>query len=140
MINQASNSDYYHIVFYSKIENAFLLEEWIEIYAFIKKVCNQNQIELYEIGGINDHIHLLIHLPTNLDIHDTIQSLKDISSDFIIKTFNKPNEYVWKKGFGSFRLKQQHLSFVSTYIKKQEQHHRIGLLFPELEDINSDVL
>ena len=140
MIKQATNSIYYHIVFYVKNNVSFSTDELGKVYEFAKNVCIENEIKLYEIGGTDNHIHLLVALSTKFNIHTMANLLKDSSSNFVMNNLKKSNTYIWKDGFGYFNVSSQHLSFVSTYIKKQVQHHKMEFVFPELEDINPKTL
>ena len=140
MIKQASNSIYYHIVFYVKDEVLFSTGELDKIYEFVKNICDENKVKLYEVGGTDNHIHLLVVLPIRLNLYTVTNLLKDSSSNFVINNLKKSNTYIWKDGFGYFNVSPQHLSFVSTYIKKQEQHHKMEFIFPELEEINPKTL
>lgn len=74
------------------------------------------------INGIEDHVHLLILLPPNVNVSDAMRFVKANSSRWIKERFGKP--FAWQKGFGSFSVSRSNVNPVAKYIRDQEEHHR----------------
>lgn len=71
----------YHIVFSTKNRvMALTAPRRKELYQYIWGIHKNHQCHLYRIGGIEDHIHLLTHMPTTLCIADFVREVKTGSS------------------------------------------------------------
>ena len=79
--------------------------------------------KLLEIGGMPDHVHLLIEL-ANLDkFSHFVRDLKASSSLWIHKTYPHLADFAWQEGYGSFSVSYSALDSVKSYIQNQKQHH-----------------
>ncbi|NGX42000.1 MAG: hypothetical protein K940chlam7_00274 [Chlamydiae bacterium] len=79
---------------------------------------------LLEIGGMPDHVHLLVYL-TNLDKYSHfIRDVKAHSSLWANKNYPTLDKFEWQKGFASLTVSYSSLEGVKNYIKNQEEHHK----------------
>jgi REP element-mobilizing transposase RayT len=74
------------------------------------------------IGGMADHIHLLIELQPIFPVSEALRFIKTNSSKWATEKFNKPFE--WEKGYGAFSVSRSNVDAVAKYINSQEEHHR----------------
>jgi len=74
-----------------------------------------------EIGGVEDHVHLLFHLPPSLALARAITLFKSNSSKWINQSVRK---FAWQEGYGAFSVSASNLTAVVRYIQNQEVHHR----------------
>src|SRR5207244_658465 len=77
-----------------------------------------------EIGGVADHVHMLLSLPANLSIAKALQLIKGGSSKWIHETFPAQRHFSWQEKYGAFSVSISHLEKTIQYIKRQEEHHR----------------
>jgi putative transposase len=56
------------------------------------------------IGGVADHVHMLISLPGTLSVSKPLQLLKGNSSKWIHDTFPKLHSFEWQEGYGAFSI------------------------------------
>lgn len=78
---------------------------------------------LLEIGGLPDHVHLLIEL-SNLDKFSYfVRDIKASSSLWIHKNFPGLHDFAWQEGYGSFTVSYSAVESVQNYIQDQEKHH-----------------
>ena len=75
------------------------------------------------IGGMEDHIHLLICLHPTLSVSEFAQKFKANTSRFINDKDWALGKFSWQGGFGAFSVSQSALDRVREYISHQEQHH-----------------
>jgi len=75
------------------------------------------------IGGMEDHIHLLVGLHPTLSVSDFAQRFKANTSRFINEKGWVIGKFNWQNGFGAFSVSQSGLEQVRDYIAKQEEHH-----------------
>ena len=73
------------------------------------------------VGGTEDHIHLLLHLPPKLALAKAVLLLKANSSKWMGEA---GREFSWQEGYGAFSVSASNLDSVIGYIQNQEKHHR----------------
>jgi REP element-mobilizing transposase RayT len=79
--------------------------------------------KLIEIGGMPDHVHLLIELSSLDKYSDFLRDIKASSSLWIHKTYSDLANFGWQEGFGSFSVSYSALDSVKNYIQNQILHH-----------------
>lgn len=75
------------------------------------------------IGGVADHIHLLVDMPATLALSDFVRTIKSNSSKWIHENRNRP-KFAWQKGYSAFSVSRSGVDSVVRYIDNQEKHHR----------------
>ncbi|GAB5439883.1 MAG: IS200/IS605 family transposase [Fuerstiella sp.] len=77
-----------------------------------------------EIGGIADHVHMLVQLSPAISVSDAIRDIKSNSSKWIRDQSEVPDSFAWQKGYGAFTVSCSNIEVVRDYIKRQPDHHR----------------
>ena len=77
-----------------------------------------------EIGGVEDHIHILLSLPSTMAVAKALQWIKGGSSKWIHETFPEQRLFAWQEEYGAFSVSVSQLDKTIAYIKGQEAHHR----------------
>jgi REP element-mobilizing transposase RayT len=62
----------------------------------------QNEIKPLCIGGVADHVHLLLSLPTTLSVAKAMQLIKGGSSAWAHEAFSPLRHFAWQSGYGAF--------------------------------------
>jgi REP element-mobilizing transposase RayT len=57
------------------------------LWPYLGGIAHANKMKAIEIGGVEDHVHALITLPSTLSISKAMQLLKGNSSKWIHETF-----------------------------------------------------
>ena len=57
------------------------------LWPYLGGIARANKMGAIEIGGVEDHVHVLLSLPSTLSISKAIQLLKGNSSKWIYETF-----------------------------------------------------
>jgi REP element-mobilizing transposase RayT len=115
----------YHVVFSTKNR-----EPWLEsgirerLWPYIGGIARDNGMRALEIGGVADHVHLLLSVPASLALSKAVQLLKGGSSHWVKDTFPNIAGFSWQDGYGAFTVSQSQLDVVRKYIRNQEEHHR----------------
>jgi hypothetical protein len=79
---------HYHIVFSTKNRERWLkVEIEQQIWAYLGGIAKQNKIKPIQIGGTDDHVHLLLGAPAVLAPARITQLIKGGSSAWIHETF-----------------------------------------------------
>lgn len=74
-----------------------------------------------EIGGIEDHVHLLIKLKATMRLSDVLRDLKSNSSAWA--KGNGISKFAWQRRYGAFTVSESQIDRVRNYIRYQEKHH-----------------
>ncbi len=110
----------FHLVF-STAQRQSSIREPEKLWAYLAGIARNLHIEPLAIGGINDHVHLLVRLPTKLTLAEAVQKLKANSSRWL----GAHGEWCgWQEGYGAFSVSASNLESVKTYIRNQAEHHR----------------
>ena len=119
---QSLSKQYSHIVFSTKNREKFITNKIKnELYSYIAGILKSLKSPAIEIGGIDDHLHILCILSKNLSTSKIIEELKKNSSKWI-KTKGMQNFY-WQRGYGAFSISPSHVEIVQRYVKNQLEHH-----------------
>jgi REP element-mobilizing transposase RayT len=94
--------------------------------ALSRRIAREHDIKALAIGGVGDHVHLLLSLPATLSISKAMQLLKGNSSKWLRETFPelRQHDFAWQEGFGSFSIGVSGVKDTIHYIQTQEEHHR----------------
>ena len=108
-----------HVVFSTKGRRKLIpLAHRTKLWAYMAGVCSKEKIVPHEIGGMDDHAHLLIQVPPTLSLSDAILEIKTSSSRWMGKRF------AWQRGFAAFSVSASKKDAVVRYIRTQDAHHR----------------
>jgi putative transposase len=107
-----------HVVFSTKDRRKLIPPDHrTKLWAYMAGVCSKEKIVPHEIGGMDDHSHLLIQLPPTLSLSDAVQEIKT-SSRWMGKSFE------WQRGFAAFSVSASNKNAVVRYIRTQDAHHK----------------
>lgn len=116
---------YLQIVFSVKGRQSLIQKKWKdELYKYICGIVNGKEQKVYAIGGVSDHIHILISMKPNMAISDLVRDIKANSSKWINEKGYVVGKFQWQESFGAFSYGQSQLDTIITYINHQEQHHQ----------------
>ena len=124
---------YYHIVFCTKArEMTIPLELRDDVYRFIWKEITKHNCRLIRIGGIQNHIHLLVDLHPTVALSKLLQDIKSRSSCWMKSDSRFQFFRGWGTDYYGCTISPEHKDAVIEYIKSQDTHHNVKLLDAEL--------
>ena len=114
----------YQIVFSTKNRKKAILHENEEkLYRYIWGILKEKKCKLYQIGGIEDHIHIVTHIHPTVALSNLIKDIKVASSTFnedkLFPLFNG-----WQDGYGAFTYSISAKEALINYVKNQKEHHK----------------
>ena len=114
----------YHIVFATKYRKPTIKDDIQErLYEYIGGILRSNKGHMIEIGGVEDHVHILAGLSPAIAVSDVIRDVKANSSKWMSEELQTPN-FLWQKGFGAFTVSYDRIEAARNYIRNQKEHHR----------------
>jgi REP element-mobilizing transposase RayT len=118
---------YIHLVWATWDRQPFLIPSVRSgVYACIRSECTKLGAKVLAIGGIDDHIHLLVELPSTVSLAQLMKQIKGSSSHLATRTDTPAEVFKWQGGYAAFRVSKSALPSEIRYIEKQEEHHRDG--------------
>jgi len=117
---------YVHIVFSTKDRQPFLNEPTLrgQLHAYLAGICKKQESPALIVGGVADHVHLLVRLAKVGAISDLIRDLKRNSTIWLKEAEPTKSDFHWQQGYGAFSISPGHLDALTRYITNQEEHHR----------------
>ncbi len=85
------------------------------------------------VGGMEDHVHVLLSIPSTLSVAKSIQLLKGNSSKWIHDSFKERWEFEWQEGYGAFSIGISGVEETTKYIRGQAEHDRKMTFREEIE-------
>ena len=126
------HSLYYHIFFHTKQNRPLIRKAWRErLHAYmagcVRKACGT----VVAIGGVDDHVHLLVRLKPSHSIADLMRNVKNASSRWVHETLND-HDFAWQDGYTALSVTTSRVGIVKQYVLEQEMHHRTKSVRDEL--------
>ncbi|HEV7925668.1 MAG TPA: IS200/IS605 family transposase [Verrucomicrobiae bacterium] len=94
------------------------------LWPFLGGIARNNKMKAIEIGGVEDHVHLLLSIPSTVSIAKALQLIKGGSSKWVHETFPEYRLFEWQEKYGAFSVSVSQLDNIIEYIKNQQEHHR----------------
>jgi putative transposase len=122
---------HYHLVFATKNREPLIDKAWrADMHAYLGGTVNGLDGHPQEIGGVADHVHLLVSLKPTACLSDFMRELKKASTVWIKET-HRP-VFQWQEGYAAFTVSATATEAVRRYIANQEEHHRVKSFREEL--------
>jgi len=111
-----------HVVFSTKdrrkaIPQSFQPRMW----AYAAGISQKLGILVHAVGGMDDHIHILIQVPPSLAVAKAVLAIKSNSSRWANE---KGYKFAWQQGYGAFSVSSSNVPAVIRYIQNQPTHHK----------------
>jgi REP-associated tyrosine transposase len=115
-----------HVVFSTKHRERWITPDVAErLYPFTGGIIRAEKGILYDIGGIEDHVHLYLRWRPDAAISDLMRTIKSRSSLRVHQTFPRLDAFAWQEGYAVFSVSKSQEGAVKKYIASQAEHHRI---------------
>ena len=115
---------YLHLVFSTKHREKLIHRDIEErVWAYMGGVAKTHKMTPIQIGGTEDHAHVLVGTPTTISPSQAAKYIKGDSSLGIHREFDGLKNFAWQDGYGAFSVSRSELPAVVDYIKRQREHH-----------------
>lgn len=121
----------YHIVFSTKHREPLIHNSLKgELHKYLGGLVRDKHGILLEVGGMADHVHLVVNLRPDIAVSDVVKYVKANSSGWVNDRPDRHGEFYWQRGYAAFTVSESQLPAVREYVLNQEAHHR-GQTFKE---------
>lgn len=128
---------HYHLIFATKDRVPCLILDWrSELHQYLGGTVRGLDGHPQGVGGVADHVHLLVSLKATQSLAEFMRELKKASSIWIQDTFRQQN-FHWQEGYAAFTVSASARRSVKAYIANQEEHHRTKTFREELVEFLS---
>ncbi len=113
----------FHLVFSTKDRMPLVKNDWENrLHAYLGGIVKGMEGVPLAIGGVSDHVHLLVSLKSK---HRLDYFLRDLKADSSTWVRNKIGDsFKWQKGYGAFSVSPAGIEGVKKYVMNQALHHR----------------
>jgi putative transposase len=104
-----------------------------QIYRSIIDRCNLFKCPVLALGGVADHVHLLVRYPATISIADFIQGVKGSTSHLMTHRMATDEFFKWQGSYAVYSVSQADVPRIRKYIEHQKEHHIRNEIDPSLE-------
>jgi putative transposase len=129
---QSLSAVYLHIIFSTKERRPFLRDLALRgsMHGYLGAIAKEIDCQPIVVGGVADHVHLLVGLSRVKTQAELVKELKRNSTIWVkgesgrAGKFEELRDFQWQNGYAVFSVSQSNLAEVREYIEEQEEHHR----------------
>ena len=124
---------YYHLVWSTKGREPLLSTRAQPIvYGFLRSKAIGLGATLFALGGIEDHVHMVVSIPPSVAVARFVGQVKGIAATLFNKSGNAAVLH-WQEEYGAFSFDGRRLPDIVAYVEHQVEHHSQNSLIPVLE-------
>ena len=117
--------NYIHFVTSTKNrQNLILPHIQDKLYGYIGGICKTLESPALQIGGIEDHIHILTVLSKKVSLVTFAEEVKKGSSKWMKLQGEEFENFYWQGGYGAFSVNPKETEIVKRYIQNQKENHK----------------
>ena len=115
----------YHVIFSTKNREPLIVPRIRdELFRYMGGIVKGEGGILLQIGGIPDHVHMVIKLKPAHTLSEIMQKVKGGSSKWVNEQKRLSGRFAWQDGYGAFTVSESQIPAVIQYVREQEKHHR----------------
>ena len=125
-----------HVVFSTKGRHQTMDSEFRpKLWAYVTGICRKLDVYVHSVGGMEDHLHLLIQIPPVLTLSKAVATIKANSSRW---AKDEGHKFAWQEGYGAFSYSKSQRDTIIKYVMNQEEHHKVKSFKEEYLKMLSD--
>jgi len=102
----------------------------------IRQQCGVLKCTVHALGGVWDHVHLVVSMPRTICISEFTEAAKGSSSRPLSEAALERGEgFRWQRDHGVLTVSPSDLRRVARYAERQKEHHREGTLWVASERV-----
>ncbi len=104
-----------------------------DLHRTIEAICRDCGCDVLAIGGMPDHVHILVTLPTTISLADVVRRVKSGSSTYANRTLVEKDSFRWQGNYGAFTVCAGCRQKVVAYIENQKKRHAVNNIWATAE-------
>ena len=122
-----------HIVFATLGRRPLILPDvQPRLWDYLGGLGKNHDIPIHAIGGIENHVHMMISAPPAIAVSKIVKTFKAYSSKWMNEGAMKGGRFAWQEGYAAFSVSQSNAEKVAEYIRRQVEHHKTHAFEDEL--------
>lgn len=114
-----------HLIFSTKRRKPIIMPDIRpRLHDYMGGIIRNHKGVLYEIGGMPDHMHILLRMHPDIAVSDLVRDIKSSSSGWIHEMFQTMSGFQWQEGYGAFSASKSQMDKIKSYIQRQDVHHQ----------------
>ncbi len=116
----------YHCIWSTKNRELLIRPDIEEsIWNILSATDLRHEMKINRVGGIENHVHVLIEISKTVSVSEAMKQLKggssnDINGDALFGGAH----FAWQEGYAAFTVSRSQSGAVAKYIAGQREHHR----------------
>jgi putative transposase len=125
---------FYHATWSTKGRLPLIEPTWeVNLHNVMAAKATALRARVYAVGGIEEHVHLVVSVPPSIALSKFVGQIKGNSSHFVNHELDLDYHFAWQGEYGIVSFGQKQLDKVVRYVKNQRQHHEDDTVIPFLE-------
>ncbi len=110
-----------HIIFSTKNRTPFLTDGLLDqlLRYIVGTIVGLGAVSI-KVGGVADHVHILVRIKSTQNVSNFVQELKKSSSHWMRE---RVPSFAWQDGYAAIAVSPSDLNMISNYILNQAEHH-----------------
>ncbi len=103
------------------------------LHAVVASVARKQGCSFVEVGGVSEHVHVLVRAPPTVAPSDLVRHLKGISSHVAHAELGVDSSFTWSEGYALFSVDHSDVDSLAEYIRDQPRRHATNTHDPRRE-------
>ncbi|MBI5545598.1 MAG: IS200/IS605 family transposase [Deltaproteobacteria bacterium] len=108
-----------------------------QVWALLGAKCQELRCKPLAVGGMPDHVHVLVGLDPSLAVAELVRQMKGASSYAMTHRLGPARPFRWQRSYSVFSLRKAEVPTVVQYVTSQKQRHAAGRLSELMERLDS---
>jgi REP element-mobilizing transposase RayT len=110
---------YFHCVWSTCQRRGLIRGELRErLWPYMAAIARDEGMKALQVGGTDNHLHVLLSLPSTVTISHAMQILKSNSSKWAREALPKYSLFGWQEGYAAFSVSASAMQQVDQYIRR----------------------
>ncbi len=107
----------FHCAFSTKERRRTITPELQDrLWPYMGGIARENNMKALAISGVEDHVHIVLSLPSTMAVAKALQLIKGGSSKWVHEQFPAHRSFAWQEGYGAFSIGVAQLEETKRYI------------------------
>jgi putative transposase len=125
----------YHLIIATKDREPKIAVAWRErLHEHLAGIARGLGAASQGVGGVADHVHLIVSLKPSHCLDDFMRELKKASSSWVVDQVGEKG-FRWQEGYAAFTINSTAREVLHNYLAREEEHHRKKTFREELMDL-----